>query len=44
MFAQYRKQILAGVAVLAVVAAYLVGDVDLATALGQGVSAVTNGF
>lgn len=44
MFAQYRKQILAGLAVLGVVVAYLVGDTDLATALGQAVSAATNGF
>lgn len=44
MLRDYRKQILAGLAVLTVVVAFLVGDTDLATALGQAVTAATNGF
>lgn len=44
MLREYRKQILAGLAVLTVVVAYLVGDTTLTDAIGQAVTAATNGF
>ena len=44
MLKGYRTYIMAGLAVLSAAASYLVGDVDLITALNAGFTAAALGF
>lgn len=44
MFKQYRVQILAGVAVVVAVAAYLVGDASVSDTVSAVVTAASNAF